>query len=199
MVSLAALIVSLSLAATPRTAPLPVSQANPLIRHYDDIVEALFDIGSADNAYVLRYMLSDVEPEMQIVFSVPFDGDCSVRVWHLPEGSEPMFTRLWDMFAAAPSMSPEEALAKMVVSQRTLRFPCDGDVAQLLRRATSLAAPIPDHHTVGIDGVSYRLDAKMGSRQLSYRATGSAIGDPSDDPIVNWMSSVGLAIKDALQ
>lgn len=167
--------------------------------HYEASLERLFAVEEEAGTYIARYSGSDFEPEMQIQFSVPFAHPCAVRVWYLERGAKPILTQLFNLLIRTPTLSQDEAISRFTVLQRTLDVPCDGHLAKLLQDTAKLSVPVPDQHSIGIDGVSYQLRASMGARRLLYETIGSAIGDPSSDPIVNWMSSVGVAIREALR
>lgn len=174
---------------------LEATQGAAGIRYYDAIVDRLFSATEKDGRYVVAFGSGEHGGEMQIAFSLPFQQDCGLVVWHLPAGSPAIIEQVYDLFEKA-AFTPEEAAARVTVMRRRIAIPCDGDLARHLTGIRELALPVPRAYGVAIDGVWYRLTANLGSTRLLYENVGPSMGVPSGDPIIDYLGSLGLGIRD---
>lgn len=169
-------------------------------RAYDALIERLFAVQEdEDGIYILRFVRSAVEPEMQIVVSLPFEGGrCSAKVWHLPKDASPLAIQLLDRFDTLP---PSRLYEGLVAIQTTVEFPCDGPLAKQLQEVPSVGVPIPKEYVIAIHGMSFQLEVRMGARRFElHTLAGRGLEGPyEEDPLLAWMATIGRAIRDTVR
>jgi hypothetical protein len=165
-------------------------------REYDALIDRLFAVPE-DGVYILRFIRSSFEPEMQVVFSLPFaDGQCSAKVWHLPKGTTPLLVRLLERFDTVP---PPKLYEGLVATQATVQVPCDGELAKRLQEVSSFAVPIPRNYTIAVDGVAFQLEVRLGSTRVEFNAHTGGLDESYEDPLLDWMATVGRSFRAAVR
>lgn len=148
--------------------------------------------GARDEA-VITYRLETV-PDLRVQFPVDSADSCGIHVWYIPEGTEPAYEALIDLFESSPRQSPVPLLEKLPYRQSTHSIPCQSSLGTLLGRARSVSFD-PKDPAIPAYGIFFDTD-RTSVEFLAQDVRMSATFPSSIPyPLATWASEVRVAVR----
>lgn len=132
-------------------------------------------------------------PDLRVQFPLDSAEGCGIHVFYVPDGTEPAYPTLIDLFEASPGRSPVPLVKTLPYRQSTHSIPCQSSLATLLGRARNVSL---DPKDPAIPESRIFFDTSLTSVEFLTQDVGMAATFPSSIPypLATWASDVRGAV-----